>query len=677
MYAVSDAYKLAVADSHRKSKMRAVLTIGSTVINIDDEEIIKDTVYVTNRCTNGSEYEYGCVYSAECGITIKSAVDRYSLYNAELKLYWNLWTGTEWEEIPLGVFYVSEPNRINDKISIKALDGMSKLDAYVLEDTTGTLSQLMSLISEKCGVELAQTEEDFAEFINSDIQFSVQESKVDSYRDLLAYLGMITASFAVFDRYGKLKLVKYATEPCVTLNKKQRFGNAVFSDYTTSFIGVKARFIAEESYAPYEEKIDGNGLVLDMGDIPIVRGLPETKHAVLNEVLQVLKDVSYTPFELETLGNPALDLGDYVENKEVGKERKTYYSPITYTYWTYRGKHKLRAEGGNPKLAGITKLRDKYTKSLEGEISEKTVVIKEFRNSDVLTFSENPIEIASINFAGTEKSKPIMLLCVRLSTDLDGVLSLQFCVDGVADGNRIYKKYLDRGEHFLTISDTYNVEANERRTISILANMEYFESDSRKQAAEVQTQKNFLDALATTGATVADNVVQFPNYATAQIDTTVATATVKQGESCFVIYGQGIAGEGKWDGTIRFEEYFNTIGFTGISFANVADEVSTNLQVPIPIVFAENVNIIEFSGLTMSNITDTVDARYVIKDYDFNPMYADKYTVDKYITTERGMFELKTDYVFESTEQTIDSGKMCAVAIDGNIEKESVVITNG
>ena len=139
MYAVSDAYKIAVADSHRKSKMRAVLKIDDTVINLDDSDIIRDSVYVTNQCTNGSEYEYGCVYAAECGITIKSAVNRYKLYDAEISLFWSLWTGEAWEEIPLGVFYISEPNRVNDKINIKALDGMTKLDVNVKEDTQGTL----------------------------------------------------------------------------------------------------------------------------------------------------------------------------------------------------------------------------------------------------------------------------------------------------------------------------------------------------------------------------------------------------------------------------------------------------------------------------------------------------------------------------------------------------------
>ena len=116
MYAVSDAYNVAVADSHRKSKMRGVLTVGKTIINLTDSDIIKDSVYITNQCTNGNEYEYGCVYAAECGLMIKSALDRYDLFDAKLKLYWSLLTSAGWEEIPLGVFYISEPNRINDKI---------------------------------------------------------------------------------------------------------------------------------------------------------------------------------------------------------------------------------------------------------------------------------------------------------------------------------------------------------------------------------------------------------------------------------------------------------------------------------------------------------------------------------------------------------------------------------
>lgn len=611
MYNVSDAYKLAVADRHRKSKMRAVLTIGNTEINLDDNDILKDSVYVTNQCTNGNEYEYGCVYSAECGITIKSAVDRYSLYDAELKLYWSLWTGMEWEEIPLGVFYISEPNRINDKISIKALDGMTKLDINVDEDTQGTMQQLIPYIAEKCGVEVAQTEEELSTFVNYNVQYSVYADKVETYRDLLAYVCMMSACFAVFDRQGKLKLVPYATDPCVTLTKKQRFTNATFSDYTTAFVGIKARFIAEENYAPYEEGETGNGLILDMGDNPIVRGLPETKHAVLSAVFDVLKNVSYTPFEMETLGNPALDLGDMVKNTVVGKDAKTYTSPITYYYWTYRGKHKIRGVGGNPKLSGVSNKQGKQINSLESEIEAKSIVVKNYSNADEITFSSTETEIATLNYAATENSKIIFLMTVRLSVSLDGLLVIKFYNDAAEDTERVYKKYLDRGEHFVTISDIYTANTNDRHTISIKAHMEYFESNSRKQDADITTSKNFLAAIAATAPTVADNVVTFPAYEQGVIDTTIATASILKGGVKAMLYGQGVAGEGMWDGTINFSENIKrTVDFKGgLSFIpNATEDISVAQQTPVASGFNISVGTVQFSGTLgfNDNISDRV-----------------------------------------------------------------------
>ena len=600
MYDVSDAYKVAVADIHRKSKMRGVLTVGPTVIALDDSDIIKDTVYITSQCTNGNEYEYGCTYATECGLTIKSAVDRYSLYDAELKLYWSLWTGAEWEEIPLGVFYISEPNRVNDKISLKALDGMTKLDIDIADDTQGTMPQLMSWIAEKCGVELAQTEEELGAFVNSNVQYSVQTDKVDTYRDLLAYVCQMSACFAVFDRYGKLRLVQYATDPVVELTKKQRFTNATFSDYTTKFVGLKARFIADENYAPYEAGETGTGLILDMGDNPIVRGLPETKHAVLDAVFEVLKDVSYTPFEIETMGNPALELGDYVKNVAVGKDGKTYLSPITYYYWTYRGKHKLRAVGGNPKLSGVSNKQGKQVSSLEGGISSKTIQVKSYVNAEQISFTDTEKEIATFNYAATENSRIMFFMTVRLSVSLDGVLVIKFYEDAKEDEKRVFKKYLDRGTHFVTLTELYEVSTNDRRTLSIKAHMEYFESDKRKQDADIATSKNFLTALSTMGATVTDNIVQFPAYEQGVIDTTVPTATIDKGGVKAILYGQGIATEGKWDGTINFAENIDKIiDFTGgLMFnKNVTEDLNIKRQNPVTSGFNVTLGSVEFRSV--------------------------------------------------------------------------------
>ena len=681
MYSVSDAYKLAVSDSHRKSKMRAVLTVNGTAINLDDSDIIKDSVYITNQCTNNNEFEFGCTYAAECGITIKSAVDRYSLYDAELKLYWSLWTGEAWEEIPLGVFLITEPKRINDKISIKALDRMTLLDVNVDEDTFGTLPQIMKYLSDKLSIELAQTEEEFNTLPNAEYLLSIYSDTVDTYRDVLAYICMINACFAIFDRDGKLKLVPYATEASVSLDKRHRFANASFSDYTTKFNGVKCRFIAIENYAPYEY-IDAftDGLVLDMGDIPILRGLPETKNTILENVYNVLKNVVYTPFELQTLGNPALDLGDIVSNVNVGKDNNSYLSPITYYYWTYRGKHKLRAVGGNPKLASVNNKQNKQLSSLEGTIETKTVVTKEYRNADVISFRDTETEIANINYAAVEDSKPIFILSLRLKTDLDGVINIQFYTDGVIDESRLYRKYLAMGEHIITIADIYAVENNDRHTISVKARMEYFESDTRRQGADIKTHKNFLQALADTGATVdtETNIVAFPAYAVADIDTTIPTATIKKNECLAVLYGQGIDGSGKWDGTLNFTDDITGIPFgSNLTLCNLAEIIESKLQTPTPIIFTASVDMAFSSDLTFGGARDNINIGEIIVDWVFNTDRKAVYTYDKYITANNNMFALKTIYNYESTEETIDSGKMCSVAIDyTGITVESVVVEN-
>ena len=300
------------------------------------------------------------------------------------------------------------------------------------------------------------------------------------------------------------------------------------------------------------------------------------------------------------MGNPALDLGDYVKNVAVGKDGKTYLSPITYYYWTYRGKHKLRAVGGNPKISGVNNKQGKQVSSLEGEISSKTIQVKSYVNAEQISFIDTEKEIATFNYAATENSRVMFFMTVRMSVSLDGVLVIKFYEDAKADEERVFKKYLERGTHFVTLTELYEVSTNDRRTLSIKAHMEYFESDKRKQDADITTSKNFLTALSTTGATVTDNIVQFPAYDPGVIDTTIPTATIDKGGVKAVLYGQGIAGEGKWDGTINFAENIDKIiDFTGgLMFNNnVTEELNIKRQNPVTSGFNVTLGSVEFRSV--------------------------------------------------------------------------------
>ena len=214
--------------------------------------------------------------------------------------------------------------------------------------------------------------------------------------------------------------------------------------------------------------------------------------------------------------------------------------------------------------------------------------------------------------------------------------------------------------------------------------MEYFESDSRKQQAEIQTNNNFLTALKETGATVSDNIVSFPAYDVGVIDTTIATATIKKNEALAILYGQGIAGEGKWDGTINFAENIKRqIKFVGnlrFNDKDFVEKIVTATQTPTGSILSEAVDKMSFRGNFgfKTNIIAYPVIGEVVEDYTFETAKAPLYTYDEYITTANTMFSLKTIYNYESVEEAIDSGKMCSVALDyTGIEVESVVVIDG
>ncbi len=51
---------------------------------------MQGSVYITRECCGSSEIELGTVYAAEMGITLFSSIDRYTLDEAEIKIYYHL-----------------------------------------------------------------------------------------------------------------------------------------------------------------------------------------------------------------------------------------------------------------------------------------------------------------------------------------------------------------------------------------------------------------------------------------------------------------------------------------------------------------------------------------------------------------------------------------------------------
>ena len=674
MYNVSDKFKSAIKSPNRNSTIYGVLTTSNgTEYLLNDGNIIKDSLYITNQIVNNSKLCFGAVYAGECGLVINSTIDRYSLFGATISLNFMLEfdDGTE-ESLPLGVFTVDTPERIGSKIKLTAVDNMSKFDVSVNEDVNGTWYELLSYVANKCGVALAQTQAELeALHINATNQnYTIQQDKIDTYRDALSYLCMVVCANATINNAGKLKIVQYATSVCDSNNEATRLNNCKFSDYTSRYAGIKARFFANENYAPYEAiNPDIKGLTLDLGDIPIVGGTNDSKNATIDAMLETISQIAYVPATLYISSNPAYELGDMITCENVNNTTHSVNTYVMAYKYNYRKKETINCYGDNPLLQNIKSKNDKQYSSMESQISSKDMVIVNATNPNDITIGQELKGIVTLNFSVNADCRPICIFTIPFNIDVDGYVEFSLYNGLVAMENATYKGYYEKGEHFATFMYLDDMKKDERRSLRVLAKC-YADTTSaiRVQDAKIRTLESKVNALIdTTVNTTADEAV----------DTTEPKATIKALGVKAIAYTQGINGKGEWDGTLEFKDVFNADIplISNMSVITFGDSVATGTQIPTPASITELFGEIVLNGaMSVIGFTDSVSTAHIIKSYVFDTNNGE-YNSD-YVTAD-GAYMMKTEYKYTSTEQTIDSGKMCSVAINyTGLTVESVVIEN-
>lgn len=676
MYNVSDKFKNAIKASNRKSSIYGVLTTSNgTEYLLNDGNIIKDSLYITNQIVNNNKLTFGAVYAGECGLVINSTIDRYSLFGAKLELTFmlELKDGTE-ELLPLGVFTVDAPERIGSKIKLTAVDNMSKFDITVNEDINGGWYELLSYISTKCGVELAQTQAELeALHVNASNQnYTIQQDKIDTYRDALSFLSMVICANATIDNTGKLKIVQYATSACDSNNGSTRLNNCKFSDYTTRYAGVRARFFADENYAPYSAiNPDIDGLILDLGDIPIVGGTNDGKNATIEAMRDTITRITYVPSTLYVSSNPAYELGDMITCEDVNNTSDSVNTYVMAYKYDYRKKETINCYGDNPLLQNIKdKSKNLNTSDLEAQIALKQMVVVNATNINDITISQEFKELVALNFSVNSDCRPICIFTIPFNIDIDGYVEF-----GLYDGlmpldNATYKGYYDKGEHFATFMYLDDMQKDARRSMRVLAKC-YADvtSVTRTQDAKLKAIENGWSLIVAGTPTELEDIV---------VDTTEPTAIVKALAVKAIAYTQGINGKGEWDGTLEFkDELVNIPLISNMSVSTFEDNVSVNTQIPIPSSIAEMFGEVALNNtVSVIGFTDSVSTSHIILGYVLDITNGD-YN-NEYVTAD-GAYMLKTEYKCTSTEQTIDSGRMCAVSIDTTpfVSVESVVMEIG
>lgn len=669
MYSTTDSYKEAVNKIVIRNRASGKITLtDGTVLEINNGDIIPGSLSINNKCINSGNFCFGSVYVGEMNISIKNQIDRYSLYGAkvEISYYLTLTDGTE-EQVPLGVFYVDSPKRTKKIIALKCYDKMTDFDIDVDEETVGTPYQLLLFISEKCGVELAQTEEEINVMCNGTQLYSIYADRVGTYRDAISYIASVLAGFATINREGKLQICSFSTVSCADIQAKRRTTSTI-ADYETYFYGVKARFVSQQNFYPYteiDETIEG-GLLLDMGDIPIVQGMEETKHEILQNILAVLKDIRYTPSEFSVTTDPSIDLGDMLCLKDVNATTDSVNTLVTSFTWNYHSTQKIKSEGGNTKLQGVSSSEDKQLADMEIKVESKKIVVHTFTNSSKITVDDTKeVNLIVINYATVEDTKPIFVATIPLEMSLDGYVEFYVYIDGIIDENGVLTKYLAKGKHFVTLCRYFIDKAEKRHTVTVTAKTVYTESHARVSEANIATIFNYINAAQadreSQNSTTTDTTTLSPiEYDVVPVDTTPPKATIIKNDIKAVLYAQGLAGTSKWDGTINIDESFGAVTFSEFQIAGFNADVSIDSKTPVANVFAEVFSQMPLYDIQIQGFNASCGVNDVVTNYTFNTGKKAVYLYDSSCVKADDKFMLNT----ESGEETPQSQTVISNAID-------------
>lgn len=642
MYPVSDKYKAAIQDSTRKFYYSGkIKTKGGTEYPFGNEDIVKGSAYITNQCCGDSEIELGSVYAAEMGITLYSSIDRYTLDGATITMsfFLQLDDGT-YEEVPLGIYEVSEANRTINCLAIKAYDYMLRFDKdFNNIVSSGTAYQLLALACENCDVVLAHTEEEMNKWKNGEILLGIYgENDIESWRDIIYYVAQVMGCFATINRAGELELRKYGNTSVETVHSKHRFTSS-FSDFVTRYTAVSStnNRTAEAEYYALEKD---DGLTMNLGVNPLLQfGLVETREQILTNVLNDISVIRYVPFDSSTIGNPAYDLGDILTFSG-GHADDKQISCITKYEIRVNGKQTLKCVGKNPRLSQAKSKNDKNIAGLLNSVEAGRIVVHTFMNASPYTVGKTNTEIASIEFASNEDTDAQFHGAILLIVDADEVEQKGMATGVVGEEDVEFSVSLKTdGQAVLTV--TYVINDNELTT--------YMPMETWHSGRHILNLYYPLSGL------------EANTYNTFKVWMKIegGTALIERGQAICTISGQGLSSNNTWDGRLEFEDQVPTIANTGaMNIVDLSASVKMHTEIPNPIGLRDGFATITFMGMNVAGFTDTVEVNPVIVTEIIEVADREEMDYNDYFVATESVFEFKTAYEFTSQEYPIDSGRM-------------------
>lgn len=566
----SQAYKTMMRGRRVASRMDVKITSGNSVYNLTQDDLVRGSWSINWRSSNNRSFSLGTCYATSLSfssfVSVEPEIDgQYVII--EPTAYYKVDAITE-VAFPLGVFRCDSPKVFSKTTSYECYDQMLAFDKRIESRFSGTPYNTLTYICGECGVEFGLTALEMNRFVNHSQIVVIDPERVNTYRDALAYISIMLGGYCIMNRSGKLEVRKFHTSSDMELVKWRRI-STTFGGYKTCFCGVKCRFLAEQNFYPYADiDEDVDGIILDLGDIPIIEDTENVKKTILNNIKSVVLGVEYYPCEIEMVGDPSIEAGDMITTKDrYGFDRNILLTSVTYGW---RSSANILSEGSNPKLEAVSTVEKRSQASQDAAAKAAKIVTTTYVNADNITID------------GSE-SKNITTLKFVTNKDLTAIFGANIPISASGDGY-VDITYDDSGINI----ETVRARVHEGDNLVTLVNHLFFYENS--------VVNLHLRAVAS-----GINGGSAP------------TLTIDQDTIRSYVFAQGIEAEAAWDGIIVIDEDVNVVE-TYMQMLGITDGCTVGTYIPIEDSLSALVDAVE-SQMQVEDVHDTIQIELNLGDH--------------------------------------------------------------
>lgn len=545
MYQVSQKYKEAIARPGQEYKLRG--QVGD--IQITDADILAGSLTITNQASASTDVNLGGIFIGQLEVTFlpgRVSIPRGSWTDKVIKIEIGLRLDTgEYEFIPIQPFTVVEANHSANGVEVKAVDYMAKFDkAATFNTTSGTPEQLLKYLCGRVSVTLGMTSAEIQALPNGSELLGIDpemEGNLKTYRDILGWLAQALGSFATINRSGALELRGFtgprisAIRDRISIGADVRYLGGTYSDFNTRYTGLSVVDHASGTTKYYSMTPD-NGLTMNLGSNPFLQlGLDSEVKRIRENVLREVNRIQFTPFDIDTVPNPALDLGDLLTFPDgLGAG---VYGCVMATELKYKEGLTIEGFGKNPALADAQSKEEKNISGIQATQDANMMRWFQYVNVDDITLNQYEQVVAKIRFGNSKE------------TDIDVWSEFKIEASNITDRQRVYAYYyVDNEPQFYHPIDTWSEDG-----FHILG-------------LHYHVRKLPADSL---------------HLFEVRLKIEGGNATILAGDANVVIAGVGIAGSEEWDGIIEAQDEFKANLYPSLRSARFESTAEVNLLAPI------------------------------------------------------------------------------------------------